>query len=67
MLFSEVRPGWTIRQRWVPWAQLLLEVFSVDVLVCLRCASQMQCISVIQQPKATTAILDCLSQRKQPL
>ncbi len=32
--YQETRKGHTIRRRWVPWAQLLLKVFSVDVMVC---------------------------------
>ncbi len=49
-----------------PWAQLLLKVFSVDVMVCSRCDSRMQRIAVIQQPSVIAAILDCLSRKEQP-
>ncbi len=64
--YNETRNGRTIRRRWVPWAQLLLKVFSVDVMACPHCASRMQRIAVIQQPKVIAAILDCLSQKEQP-
>ena len=64
--YSEARNGRTIRRRWVPWAQLLLKVFSVDVMVCPRCDSRMQRIAVIQQPSVIAAILDCLSRKEQP-
>jgi hypothetical protein len=64
--YAETRNGRTIRRRWVPWAQLLLKVFSVDVLVCPKCDSRMQRIAVIQQPKVIAAILDCLSRKENP-
>jgi len=64
--YSETRNGRTIRRRWVPWAQLLLKVFAVDVMVCSRCDSRMQRIAVIQQPSVITAILNCLSRKEQP-
>jgi hypothetical protein len=56
----------TIRRRGVPWAQLLLKVFSVDVMACPRCDARMQRIVVIQQPDVIAAILDCLSRKEQP-
>jgi hypothetical protein len=64
--YSETRNGRTIRRRWVPWAQLLLKVFAVDVMVCSRCDSRMQRIAVIQQPSVIAAILDCLSRKELP-
>ena len=64
--YSETRNGRTIRRRWVPWAQLLLKVFSVDVLVCPRCDGRMQRIAVIMQPRVITAMLDCLKRKEQP-
>ncbi len=66
MASAENRNGRTIRRRWVPWAQLLLKVFSVDVMVCPRCDRRMQRIAVIQQPKVIAAILDCLRRKEQP-
>jgi hypothetical protein len=38
---AETRNGRINRWRWVPWAQLLLKVFSVEVMVCPRCDSRM--------------------------
>ncbi len=64
--YAETRNGRTIRRRWVPWAQLLLKVFAVDVMVCPRCDSRLQRIAVIQQPKVIAAILDCLSRKENP-
>ncbi len=64
--YTETRNGRTIRRRWVPWAQLLLKVFSVDVMACPRCDSRMQRIAVTQQPSVIAAILDCLSRKEQP-
>jgi hypothetical protein len=64
--YTETRNGRTIRRRWVPWAQLLLKVFSIDVMACPRCDSRMQRIAVIQQPSVIATILDCLSRKEQP-
>ena len=64
--YSETRNGKTIRRRWVPWAQLLLKVFSVDVMVCPKFDGRMQRIAVIQQPNVIAAILDCLSRKENP-
>ena len=64
--YAETRNGRTIRRRWVPWAQLLLKVFSVDVMACPRCESRMQRIAVIQKPSVIAAILDCLSRKEEP-
>ncbi|MDP1832455.1 MAG: transposase [Geothrix sp.] len=64
--YAETRNGRTIRRRWVPWAQLLLRVFAVDVMACPRCDSRMQRIAVIQQPRVIAAMLDCLSRKEQP-
>ena len=64
---TETLNGWTFKRRWVPLAQLLLKVFSVDVMVCPKCDSRMQRIAVIQKPKVIAAILDCLSRKENPL
>lgn len=64
--YTETRNGKTIRRRCLPWAQLLLKVFSFDVMACLKCDSRMQRIAVIQQPKVIAAILDCPSRKEQP-
>jgi hypothetical protein len=64
--YAETRNGRTIRRRWVPWAQLLLKVFAVDVMACPRCDSRMQRIAVIQQPRVIAAILGCLSRKENP-
>ena len=63
---AKTRNGKTIRRRWVPWGQLLLKVFSVDVMVCPHCESRMQRMAVIQQPSVIAAILDCLSRKENP-
>ncbi len=64
--YAETRNGRTIRHRWVPWAQLPLKVFSIEVMVYPECDSRMQRTAVIQQPSVITAILDCLRQKEQP-
>ena len=64
--YAETRNGKTIRRRWVPWVQLLLKVFSVDVMACPKCDSRMQRIAVIQQPQVIAAMLDCLGRKEQP-
>lgn len=64
--YAETRNGRTIRRRWVPWAQFLLKVFSVDVMICPKCNSRMQRIAVIQQPSVIAAIFDCLSRKERP-
>jgi hypothetical protein len=65
--YTETRNGKTIRRRWVPWAQLLLKVFAIEVMACPRCDSRRQRSAVIQQPKVIAAILDCLSRKERPL
>jgi hypothetical protein len=51
---------WRPRPRRLLWAQLLQRVFGVDALACPRCGEQMRLLAVIQEPKATRAILECL-------
>lgn len=50
----------------MPWAQLLLKVFSVDVMACPKCNSRMQRIAVIQQPSVSAAMLNRLSRKENP-
>ncbi len=64
--WEETRQGKTIRRRWVPWAELLLKVFAVDVFDCPDCHSRMQRIAWITQPKVIKAILDCLERKERP-
>ncbi len=63
--YSETRNGRIIRWRWISRAQLLLKVFSVDVMVCPRYDIHMQRIAVIQQPSVIAADLDCLIRKEQ--
>ena len=64
--YRETRNGRTIRRRWVPWAQLLLKVFGVDVWACPKCDGRMQRIAVIEQPRVIASILACLSRKELP-
>ncbi len=66
LAFTETRNGRTIRRRWVPWDQLLLKVFAVNVLVCPRCDGRLQRIAVGQQPHVIAAMLDCLRRKEEP-
>jgi hypothetical protein len=54
--WEETRQGKTIRRRWIPWAELLLKVFAVDVFDCPDCHSRMQRIAWITHPKVIRAI-----------
>lgn len=42
MANTVTRNGRILRRRWVPWAPRLLNVYSVDVMVCPRCESRRQ-------------------------
>jgi hypothetical protein len=64
--YAETCTGESIRCRWVPQAQLLLRVFSVDVMSCPKCDNRLQRMTVIQQPSVLAAILDCLGRKEQP-
>jgi len=64
--YSETRNGRTIRRCRVPWMQLRLKAFSVDVMVSPCCDSGMQRIAVIKQPSVIAAMLDCLKRTEQP-
>ncbi len=44
----------------IPWAELLQEVFAVDVLECPRCAGRLELIAFINEPKVARKILDHL-------
>ncbi len=67
----EVAPGDSIRlrERRLPWAELLRRVFQEDVLRCPQCGGRAEVISAITQPKVIQAILICLgsSVRAPPL
>jgi hypothetical protein len=67
----EVAPGDPIRlrERRLPWAELLRRVFREDVLRCPQCGGRAAVISAITQPKVIKAILICLgsSVRAPPL
>jgi hypothetical protein len=58
-----------LRERRLPWAQLLRRVFAVDALQCDRCGGRMRILAAIDQPEVTRDILDCLglSSRAPPL
>ncbi len=63
--YCETRNGRTIRRRWVPWAQLLLEAFALEIMLCPKCEGRMQRIAVIQKPNVIAAILEFLRQKDQ--
>ncbi len=54
---AEVSP---IRNRVVPWAQLLRRVFAIGILKCDQCGGDMKIIAIIPASEATEAILDHL-------
>ncbi len=58
-----------LRDRRLPWSQLLRRVFAVDALQCDRCGGRMQTLAAIDQPEVIRDILDCLglSSRAPPL
>ncbi len=58
-----------LRERRLPWAELLRRVFQEDVLRCPHCGGRAAVISAITQPKVIKAILICLgsSVRAPPL
>lgn len=64
--YEQTSAGKSIRRRWIPWATLLMKVFSVDVMACPRCDSRMQRIAVIQRPIVIKAILECVRRKEKP-
>jgi len=61
------RPGTNRRQRpWIPWAALLLRVFSFDPLVCPKCSGSMKILSAIAEAKVIRKILACYGQPVDP-
>jgi hypothetical protein len=58
-----------LRERRLPWSELLRRVFSVDALQCDRCGGRMRILAAIDQPEVIRAILECLglSSRAPPL
>jgi len=63
---EEERAGRTTRRRWVPWAELLLKTFAIDVFECPKCQGRMQRIAWITQPRVIDAILTCVSRKEEP-
>jgi hypothetical protein len=61
---SETRPA--SHSRRYAWAQLLIRVFSVDVLKCDRCGGRMRILCAINPPEAIRKILDCLGLPTRP-
>ena len=64
--YEETRTSKTIRRRWIPWAELLLKVFAVDVFDCPQCHSRMQRIAWITEAKTIKAILGCVERKERP-
>lgn len=64
--YEETRSGKTIRRRWIPWAELLLKVFAVDVFDCPECHGRMQRIAWITEAKTIKAILECVERKERP-
>jgi len=60
---SSPRP---IRERYLPWAELLKRVFSIDVLVCEKCAAAMRIIAFINDPGVILKILEHLKLESTP-
>lgn len=60
------RTGRTIRRRWIPWAELLLKVFAVDVFDCPQCHGRMQRIVWITEAKTIKAILESVERKDRP-
>jgi hypothetical protein len=54
------------RPRNYPWAELLRRIFSVDVLVCVRCGGRMSILEAINPPDAIRKILVCLGLPSRP-
>ena len=48
------------RRRPLPWAQLLMRVFFIDVLRCPRCAASMVVLALISDPQVLRKILEHL-------
>src|SRR5574341_1174023 len=49
-----------MRDRYLPWAELMRRTFEVDVLVCPRCSGRMKIIAAITDPDVIRAFLDAL-------
>jgi hypothetical protein len=58
-----------LRQRRLPWSELLHRVFAIDAFRCDRCGGRMRILAAIDEPEVARAILDCLglSSRAPPL
>jgi hypothetical protein len=58
-----------LRERRLPWANLLQRVFAIDAFRCDRCGGRMRILAAIDQPAVARSILDCLglSSRAPPL
>jgi len=51
---------------WIPWAELLRRVFSVDALRCVRCGGRLEMIGVVTNPPVVEAILEHLGLPSNP-
>jgi hypothetical protein len=49
-----------LRERRLPWSELLRRVFAIDAFRCDRCGGRMRILAAIDQPEVIHAILDCL-------
>ena len=49
-----------LRERRLPWSELLRRVFAIDAFRCDRCGGRMRILAAIDQPEVIRAILDCL-------
>ena len=56
-----------VRQRKANWAVLIKRIYQVDPLLCPKCRSRMQVISVIQDPAVIDKILNHLQWKFQVL
>jgi hypothetical protein len=51
---------WGKKPRNYSWAQLMMRVFELDVLVCPRCGGRMRVLGAVHPPDAILKILSCL-------
>lgn len=54
------------RGRWIPWAELMMRVFALDVLCCGRCGGRMKILACLSQPSVVEAILAARGLPTQP-
>jgi Putative transposase len=57
---AEANPKRSKKPRNYSWAQLLKQVFEVDILICLGCGSKMRVLCAIHPPDVIQKILTCL-------